>query len=105
MRWAVGEVPMGRGPFPTASSRTRRASFPRNGLSSDHSVSDAGGYRWMWAWQRPQTTRVLRRRFAMMFIQSGRGGPGLPRSVSLWTWWTWAGSRFRRARVCLQGDA
>ena len=42
---------------------------------------------WMLAWQAPQTTRVLRRRFAMTCTHSGGSGcPGLLSSASLRIW-------------------
>ena len=54
------------GPFPASPLPNPPCEFPRNGLSSDYAVSDAVGYSaWMAWWQIVQTTRVLRRRFAM----------------------------------------
>ena len=73
--------------FPTTPLRTRRASFPSNGLSSDYAVSVAVRFSaWMASWQVVQTTRVLRRRFTMSCAHAGCAGPGWPRSASFRMW-------------------
>ena len=77
------------GPFPASPLPNPPCEFPRNGLSSDYVVSDAVGCSvWMAWWQAVQTTRVLRRRFAMSLTHAGCDGPGWPRSASLRMWCT-----------------
>ena len=52
--------------FRAASRRTGRDGFPIIRLSSDYCVRDGAGCRvWIMPWQVAQTTRVLRRWFAM----------------------------------------
>jgi hypothetical protein len=73
--------------FRAASRRTGRDGFPVIRLSSDYCVRDGAGCpAWIRSWQVAQTTRVLRRRFAMALAHEGCGGPGAPRSVSLRMW-------------------
>lgn len=63
---------LGSVPFPSVSSRTGRASFPRTPLSSDHCrIGVVVRPAWMSSWQRRQITRVFRRRMAMRCIQAG----------------------------------
>jgi len=60
--------------------------FPGIRLSSDYCVSGVAGCPWIRSWQSLQTTRDLRRIFAMNLAHSGCGCPGLSRSASARTW-------------------
>jgi hypothetical protein len=84
-RWARYQCELAL--FPTAPLRTGRDRFRSSRLSSDYSVVVAVGcLLWIVSWQAAQTTRVLRRFFAMSSAQGDRGVPGLPRWASLPTW-------------------
>jgi hypothetical protein len=75
--------------FRAASRRSGLDGFPIIRLSSDYCVrTGAGCLAWIRSWQEAQTTRVLRRRFAMALAHWGCSGPGAGRSLSLRTWWT-----------------
>src|SRR6266511_4996034 len=75
-RWAAGEVPC-QVLFQRPPARTRRASCPGSGLSSDCYVSVLAGCRlWMPSWQVGQTIKVLRRFLAMSCVHDGCGCPG-----------------------------
>ncbi len=80
-----GEVPAGAGPFPRGLPPNPPYEFPRNGLSSDYSVSGvAGRAAWMVSWQGRQTMSVFRRLVVMISIHSARlTGPVRVRSASL----------------------
>src|SRR4051812_2951410 len=68
----AGPLLLGQVLFRAASRRTGLDGFPIIRLSSDYCVSDAAGCPvWMWSWQEAQTTRVLRRRFAMAVAHWG----------------------------------
>jgi hypothetical protein len=82
-----GEVPGGQVLFRAASRRTGLDGFPIIRLSSDYCVRGAVGRpEWIWLWQAVQTTRVLRRRLAMIVIHSGCCGPGWVSSARVRTW-------------------
>lgn len=67
-----GEVSAGQVLLRAASRRTGLDGFPIIRLSSDYCVSGVAGCPvWMWSWQEAQTTRVLRRRFAMALAHRG----------------------------------
>ena len=73
------------GPFPRGLPPNPPYEFPRNGLSSDYSVSGvAGRAAWMVSWQGRQTMSVFRRLVVMISIHSARlTGPVRVRSASL----------------------
>jgi len=59
-------------PFQRPPARTRRASCPGNGLSSDYYVSELAGFRlWMLSWQAGHTIKVLRRILAISCAHTG----------------------------------
>jgi hypothetical protein len=92
----VGAAPVGRWRgswdqvlFQRPPVRTRRASCPGNGLSSDCYVSVSAGLRWwMLSWQVGHTIKVLRRILAISCAHTGCGRPGVTSWASLDTWCT-----------------
>ena len=60
--------------FRVASLRTGHTRFRVPGSPVIYNVS--GGVAWMWTWQVPQTRRVLRRLFAMIFTHAGEMAAG-----------------------------
>jgi integrase len=83
-----GEVPAMRVLCRAASLRTTGAPFDARSSPVTYAAVAAGCPWWMTSWQGWQTTRVLRRFFAMSAAQAGWPGPGVPRLASLRTWCT-----------------
>lgn len=74
--------------FRAAPLRTRRTSFPVTGSPVTYFMTPLVGFtEWIASWQPEQTTRVLRRFFAMTWHHSVGGSP-LLRSASFRMWCT-----------------
>ena len=86
-----GEVPcscwMNLGLFRAASLQTGRARFRASGFPAIYAAC-ATGFAWIQSWHAAQTTRVLRRVFAMSAAHAGWPGPGSPSALRPVTWWT-----------------
>ena len=74
------------GPFPRGLPPNRADPFPSTRLSCGYGVD--AGVAWMCRWQASQTTRVLRRLFAMILAYPGGLPAALARSASFRTWCT-----------------